>query len=106
MSRKLYIRFGDIPENERSGVYENFERKVGELEGVSVYECTQDTHQIILPKLNETTLNTFYGFFAHGKYHRRPVYLVSGIKVGVGLDNEPLIRDIKIVEQLTDFYGD
>lgn len=36
MSRKLYIRFGDIPKNERSSVYENFEKKVGEEEGVSV----------------------------------------------------------------------
>lgn len=35
---KEYIRFGSIPKNERSGIYRT-EEKIGEEQGVSVYDC-------------------------------------------------------------------
>lgn len=33
----IYLRFGEIPENEHSGIYNGDEGKVGEENGVSCY---------------------------------------------------------------------
>ena len=36
---KEYIRFGEIPDNERSGIYNNEGELIGRERGVSCYEC-------------------------------------------------------------------
>ena len=99
----LYIRFGEIPEDERSGTYWRGERKPGCLDGVSCYECTPDRKLVFPSPMTEHTADTFYGFFAYGKQNR-PVYLVKGDRVGTGPDGEPLIRNVEIVEELKEFY--
>lgn len=95
-----YIRFGDIPENERSKVW-NDDEIIGELEGVSVYPAIIDGEGNIsigltLP-VTRTTLDTLNVLLA---YDNRKCYLVDGDYVGRGTDNEPLIKNIHIVGTL------
>ena len=95
--RKYFLRFGDLPENGKSSIYRG-ETKVGEEQGVSVFDCTQDTFQLILPQeLTRALMCDIQGFF---NYSDRPLYLVSGIQVGLGYDNEPVIIDAKIEKEI------
>lgn len=96
-NRKYFLRFGDLPENGKSSIYQHQE-KIGEEIGVSVFECTQDTYQLILPEvLTKDLMSDVQGFF---NYFGRPLYLVSGIQIGIGHDNEPIIKDAKIIKEI------
>lgn len=101
---KLYIRFGEIPENEISGIYDYEEHKIiGSEIGVSVYECCKidGTWKLLLPNhCKESTLHTLYGLLNDGK----DILVLSGDEVGVGSDNEPLIKNCNIVCRLPDYY--
>lgn len=95
-----YIRFGDIPRNEHSGVYRG-EVKIGEEIGVSVYSAIIDEEENIslgipLP-INKDTLDTFVHLM---EYENRPCYLVTGRLVGKGSDGEPLIRNVRIIRKI------
>ena len=91
--RRYFLRFGELPQNGRSSIYRG-EEKIGEENGVSVFDCTQDTYQLILPqKLSRSLMSDVQGFF---NYLNRPLYLVSGVQVGIGHDNEPIITDVKV----------
>lgn len=100
---EYFIRFGEIPENERSTEYigsgdGQIPNKI--LDGVSVYECILDKDnipRIIVPRLTKTTMDTLYGMMC---YNTKNIYLVSGDIVGVGTDGEPLLKNIKIVRKL------
>ena len=100
----LYIRFGELPLHEKSGIYNWAEQKiVGFEDGVSVYNCCYINNQwkILLPNvLKHTTLDTLYGFI----YDKKPAYIVSGNEVGKGSDNEPLIRNCKVICELPANY--
>ena len=93
----MYIRFGDIPEDECSIIHWRGE-EVGKEDGVSVYEAKIDDYgniSVCLPlPINENTLDTFRNLV---EYESRPCYLVSGDYVGKGADNEPLIKNVHIV---------
>lgn len=96
----MYIRFGEIPTDERSGVYH-----AGELikkeEGVSVYDAKIDDWgnvSVCLPlPITRSTLDTFRDLV---EYDNRKCYLVKGRYVGKGSDNEPLIREVEIIEEI------
>jgi hypothetical protein len=95
--RDTYIRFGDIPEDERSYDSRNDRQEAG----VSVYACERDTTDEDAPAdideayyLAGTMLQTVFGML------HRPVYLVSGERVGTGADGEPVIRDVEIEGEL------
>lgn len=99
---QLFIRFGEIPEDEQSSIhYRSY--YCGKEPGVSVYDCLiwgDGIPQIVLPTpYLEGALNTLTGLLIYNK--DRPVYLVSGDVVGRGHDNEPLIKNIKIVKDIT-----
>ena len=99
----MYIRFGDIPKNERSKIYRG-EEEIGEEEGVSVYDALIDdwggvTLGLSLP-VTRTSLYTLQHLI---EYDNRPCYLVSGNYIGKGSDGEPLIRNVKIVEEIKDY---
>lgn len=104
MENKLYIRFGKIPDKEKSGIYSYQEQKIiGSEDGVSVYDCCRigDNWRIVLPiQCKESTLDTLYGLLADGK----DIYVLSGDEVGVGSDNEPLIKNCNIVCKLPNNY--
>lgn len=101
--QKYYIRFGDIPENETSKIYRG-EECVGEEDGVSVYPAIiDDDGRIALGLSLPITRTTLYTQQHLLEYDNRPCYLVTGDCVGRGSDSEPLLKNVKIVQQITDF---
>lgn len=106
MAKKHYIRFGEIPENEVSGIYRG-EVKVGEEKGVSVYDAVEidGIWRVVLPNplLKEVGFD-LYNFISNTKCmvetERRPMYLVQGDEVGKGATNEPLLKNITIIRTL------
>ena len=103
---KHYIRFGEIPENEVSGIYLGGER-IGVKKGVSVYDAVEidGEWRVVLPNplLKEVGFD-LYNFISNAKHlvetERRPMYLVRGDEVGKGATNEPLLRNVKIIKEL------
>lgn len=91
----VYIRFGDIPENERSF---NHTDNCHE-DGVSVYAAEvaavpaeSDAPGMFVPvgqKLQQIIMLA-----------QRDTYLVTGDEVGRGVDGEPVLRDVEIVAEL------
>lgn len=106
MAKKHYIRFGEIPENEVSGIYRG-EVKVGEEKGVSVYDTVEidGEYRVVLPHplLKEVGFD-LYNFIQATEYmyetEHRPMYLVQGDEVGRGSTNEPLLKNITIIKTL------
>ncbi len=94
--KKQFIRFGGIPENGKSGIYNGDLGKVGEEKGVSVYEAIMidGKLKLILPKIKSSTIVSLEWV------HDRPVYLVSGDMCGYGSDGEPLLRNCQILKQI------
>ena len=105
----MYIRIGDIPENERSGIYRSGE-KIGEEDGVSVYNAVVGMNKdktlwsIVLPSpITETVVNDlqiFHTLINCDSYETPSIYLVEGDEVGYGSSNEPLLRNVRIVQQI------
>lgn len=101
---KKYIRFGNIPENEVSGIWcDNI--KVGEEKGVSVYDAVMIAGQwrILLPfPLKKEVGFDLYNFIGgtENEGEHLPMYLVQGDEVGKGSTNEPLLKNVKIIEKL------
>lgn len=97
----IFYRFGEIPINEKSGIWKG-EEKVGEELGVSVYEAHKNLNGLYSPVLpmpaTISTLDTFLHFI---KYYSGKKYLVTGdVLPLVGIDGEPLIVNVKILEEL------
>ena len=110
-NQPVYIRFGEIPENERSkrgnGIIGDGYKCVGYEDGVSVWDAVllDDGYHLVAP-LNGNSAT--YGDFSNDAfpddcYGVKPddkIYVVTGDEVGKGADNEPLLRNVKIIEQL------
>lgn len=100
---KEYIRFGEIPDNERSGIYNNEGELIGRERGVSCYECIcfNNQYRVLLPYRPTrhicVTLHNLYEQYFDGDIN---MYIVAGIVVGYGSDNEPLLRNVKVVKKL------
>lgn len=112
-TKKFYIRIGEIPSDEKSAVHRG-DAVVGYEDGVSVYDCveTDGLYRIVMPlPLKEGQGMTYEGMIQEITQCRykiakpRNVYLVSGTEVGKGHDNEPLIKDVKILEDLTEQFN-
>lgn len=92
---EIYIRFGDIPENEQSynkadDCYED---------GVSVYKAEimsvppeSDAAGMFVP-IGSKTLQILM-------LAQRETYLVTGNKVGIGNDGEPLLQNVETISKL------
>lgn len=95
MNEGEYIRFGEIPTDGKSKIY-NGDILVGKEKGVSVYKCIAvgNEYKIIMPHLKYSTCVTLSGCLD------RQAYLVSGNVVGVGSDGEPLLESIQIIKKL------
>lgn len=98
--QQLYIRFGDIPPNEKSKIYRG-EEEIGTENGVSVYPAFEDADGNIVVGLNlpisKTSLHTQQYLI---EYDNRPCYLVSGDYLGKGTDGEPLIKNVRIIKEI------
>ena len=96
---RYYLRFGEIPENEESGIWQHGDF-VGKEIGVSVYDAVIKRNNILIAlplPMTESTLDTFQGFV---EYDNRPCYLVTGKMVGKGKDGEPLLKNVKIIKEI------
>ena len=98
--KQLYIRFGDIPANEKSKIYRG-EEEIGTENGVSVYPAFKTDEGDIVLGLNlpitKTTLHTQQHLI---EYDNRPCYLVKGNYVGKDTDGQPLINNVSIIEKI------
>lgn len=102
----LYIRFGEIPEDERSIIYQNGEIIVGKEKGVSVWKAIEVSGYYYYPLLpenvNENTIIDYFDYLIDGN---KNVYLVTGNELEThGSDGEPLLRNVKIIKDITDRY--
>lgn len=113
---KKYLRFGEIPPNEKSinwwkvsldeqaafsWAYENYgyedairhiENPDGVFElGVAVFELDENNEPILTNDNLKKLFNSLKG--------ERKAYIVSGDEVGRGADDEPLLRNIQIIEE-------
>lgn len=91
----VYIRFGDIPEDERS--YNHTDECYED--GVSVYAAEiesvpagSDAAGMFVPVGSKTLQILMLA--------QRDTYLVRGERVGTGVDGEPVLRDVEIVADL------
>lgn len=98
----LYIRFGAIPDGERSWDSRNDRWE----DGVSVYACERDATDDDAPDgvdeayyLAGTMLQTVFALAT------RDTYLVTGDQVGTGADGEPVLQNVEAVAKLTSPKG-
>lgn len=107
-----YIRIGEIPEDEISKIH-NGDAMIGLEKGVSVYNAVKlkDKWHIVMPTpFKEGQGRTYECLIQEVTECRykinqpRKVYLVIGNEVGTGSDNEPLIKDVRIVQEITQEY--
>lgn len=96
---KVYIRFGDIPSE---GVSRHWETGAKE-KGISVYTAKKDIATDSV-NLDGSAGRNGYPEIPAAAYLRMsqgaPVYLVEGRRVGFGSDNEPVLKDVKIIHRL------
>lgn len=93
-----YIRFGNPPADERSGIYDG-DVKIGEEKGVSVYDAVfhLGRYHIQMPHIiTKQFMDTLYGFLKDG----RECFLVNGSFVGFGSDGETLLRNVRILRRI------
>ena len=99
-----FVRIGDIPLNEMSGVYRG-ETLIGHENGVSVYRAMKvDKHwHIIMPSpLRETTILTLLQMKCMLETGERKAFLCEGNIVGEGHDGEPLLKNVKILKDISE----
>lgn len=102
-NKQFYIRFGDIPTNEKSKIYRG-EEEIGSEKGVSVYPAFIDENGNVVCGLTLPTTKTTLCTQQHLlEYDNRPCYLVTGDCVGNGTDGEPLIVNVKIVKEIKEY---
>ena len=99
ITNNMYLRFGQIPENEHSGIYKGDRGKIGEEIGVSCYRgiVIGNKVYIIMPHVASTTYYWLIDEYNRGKI---PLYIIEGEEVGIGSDDEPLLRNVKIVQEI------
>ena len=100
--KQLYVRFGDIPSNEKSKIYHG-EEEIGDENGVSVYPAFELNGNIVLGLTLPITKTTLYTQQHLLEYDNRSCYLVSGDYVGKGTDGEPLIKNISVIKRLDNY---
>jgi hypothetical protein len=103
MIKKQYLRFGEIPYNEKSRIFSNGDDTSRNEIGVSCYEVIYDDYykhyRILLPPLlNIKTLNDLIRFL---EYSSKKIYIIEGDYYGIGSDMEPVLKNIKIIKEIT-----
>lgn len=100
----LYIRFGEIPKNEKSKVYRG-DAILREEAGVSVYRAIKEGicyYPLMPDDPNENTISTYFNLLL---YSDRKVFLVIGDELPIeGADREPLLTNIQIIKEITHYY--
>lgn len=93
----IFYRFGEIPEDACSSIWNNNNEVIGKEKGVSVYEAHKNingTYSPVLPfPTNEMAFNDF---IYNVKYFTGTGDLLNE----TGTDGEPLIKNVKILKKL------
>lgn len=109
---KEYIRFGEIPKDEKSkignGCIGDCYETVGHEKGVSVWNCAIDSNGLYCLVAPHGRNSCSYGDFSQAAFpdsccgcdKNGKIYVVTGDEVGIGSDGEPLLRNVKIVKEL------
>lgn len=109
MDKEKYIRIGAIPKDGKSKVWRGG-CQVGEEIGVSCYDArfSHGKWNVVIPSpINEAKVSTLYGLLSQlGLIYKvddpQRAYLVEGECVGLGSDGEPLLRNVRILEDITE----
>ena len=99
---KLFYRFGDIPEDGCSSIWNNNDEVIGKEKGVSVYEAHKNingTYSPVIPfPTNEKAFNDFIYYIRYFTGNR---YLITGYLLNkTGSHREPLVINVKIIKKL------
>lgn len=106
-----YLRIGDFPQDGKSKIYQWNDKEhssrtvVGEEKGISVYKTTKvsDRWKVILPNNpSSSTIDTFKYLQSAVLNNQKFAYIVTGDEIGIGYDGEPVITNIKIIEDITE----
>lgn len=103
MERKQYIRFKPLPISGRSSIYSHG-NKIGEEIGISAFDAVNinDTWHIVMPMpITQNMLDDIYSLL---NYSNEGIYLVEGEQIGTGTDNEPLIKDVVVLSEITNMF--
>ena len=98
----IFYRFGEIPEDACSSIWNNNNEVIGKEKGVSVYEAHKNINGIYSPVLSfSTNKMAFNDFISPVHYCTCNKYLVTGDLLDeTGTDGEPLIKNVKILKKL------
>lgn len=102
---KLYIRFGDIPDDGMSKVHlSDYEaRSEGGLSVWRAVEANGRYYPVLPEDANEAAIADFFNFLMCDK---GPVYLLTGEEIRMeGADREPLLQKWVVLEEITHYYG-
>ena len=100
----LYIRFGDVPTDEKSRVWASGVPVAEEL-GVSVYHALESCGMFFPVLPEESNADGVMDYFMFLLHRERPVYLVTGDELGFeGRNREPLLRNVVVLKEITDYY--
>jgi len=93
-SQDVYLRYGEIPANERSLNHASREYE----DGVSVYNGKLNKQGEVMVTPN--TPAQIWGEKAYSNLTDKPLYIVRGDHVGFGSDGEPVLRNVTIVRKI------
>jgi hypothetical protein len=99
----MYIRFGEIPVDEISGIYAGDRGRVGSEVGVCCYDCIEKDgyYFIVMPMLKTASLNyDFESFVEDLELGDTKAYLIDGDLVGKATFQEPCLKNVKIINEL------
>jgi hypothetical protein len=99
----LYLRFGEIPKNEISGIFRGDLGRIGDECGVSCWEGIKigDNYKLILPQIESCGMNyTMEGMMEDLELGNKKVYIITGDFVGYGSHGEPCLKNVKIIKEL------
>lgn len=105
-SAKLYIRFGEIPEDGISHVHlgDYDARTEGGLSVWRAVEANGRYYPVLPDDANEAAIADFFDFLL---YSDTPVYLLTGSEIRLeGADREPLLQDWVVIKEITYYYGE
>lgn len=100
----LYIRFGEIPDDEQSKVHRS-DKVVRKEGGVSVWRACK-TGNLYFPVLPEdANQHAIMDYFNYLLSSSKRVYLVTGTEIDFeGADREPLLIDVQVIKEITHYY--
>ena len=103
-SLPLYIRFGELPPDGKSKVHRSDDilRDEGGLSVWRAVEANYGYYPILPEDANESAIADYFDFLLNDDSN---VYLVTGTEMCIeGADREPLLMDVKVLEDITYLY--